>query len=124
LAAKNRVVLRSNFPAVKRAKTEFVRHAVDAALIVGENTANQRIERNDARKDYNLPADVDKERIGFQSGKISYDHWWGRFFEYGTVYIPAVPFMRPAHRAMRQTFIGLMGSEFDGWVKRRAGVRR
>jgi HK97 gp10 family phage protein len=124
MASKNKVVLRSNFPAVKKAKTEFVRYAVDAALVVGENTANQRIERNDARKDYNLPADVDKSRIGFQSGKIEYGHWWGRFFEYGTVYIPAVPFMRPAHRLMRKTFIGLMGKEFDGWVKRRAGVRR
>jgi HK97 gp10 family phage protein len=122
--AKSKVKLVSNFPAVKKAGTEFVRKAVDDALEQGQQTANQRIERNDARRDYNLPADVNQERVGFQSGKITYDHWWGRFFEYGTVFIPAVPFMRPAHRVMRKTFIGMMGSEFEGWVKRRAGVRR
>lgn len=122
--AKQKSTLRSSFPAAKRAKTQFVATAVDAALKAGEETANQKIERTDAARDYNLPADVDHERIGFQSGKIVYDHFYGRWFEYGTPHIQPMPFMRPAHRKMRKVFIGLMGTEFEGWVKRKAQVRR
>jgi hypothetical protein len=122
--AKTKVRLESNFPAAKRAAFDAVRHARDKALVDGEATANQKIERADARLDYNLPADVNKENIGFQSGKISYDHFYGRWFEYGTVFIKASPFMRPAHRKMRKTFLSFMGDDFEGWIKRRAEVRK
>lgn len=122
--AKNRVVLRSNFPAVKSAAHGAVRHARDLALEAGQETANKKIELMDRRRDYNISTDVSKEDIGFQSGKIVWDHWWARFFEYGTTYIPASPVMRPAHRQMRKVFVGLMGTEFDGWIKRKAGMRR
>jgi HK97 gp10 family phage protein len=122
--ARNRTTLVSNFPAVKKAAYEVVAKARDAALLDGENTANDRLERVDVTHGYDLPVDVHKENIGHQSGKIIYDHWWGRFFEYGTVYIHAAPFMRPAHRKMRKTFLDVMDDDFEGFVKRRVSVRR
>jgi len=121
---RNRTHLVSNFPAVKKASYELVQKARDAALLVGENTANDRLEKADVTFGYDLPVDVSKENIGHQSGKIIYDHFYGRWFEYGTVHIHPQPFMRPAHRKMRKTFLGIMGAEFQGFVKRRAGVRR
>lgn len=122
--ARNRVVLRSNFPAVKKAAHELVKHSRDLALNVGEGEAEKRLERNDDTRGYDLPIDVQQEEIGHQSGRIFYEPWYGRFFEYGTVYIQAAPFMRPAHRKMRKKFIEEMGDNFEGWVRRRAGVRR
>jgi HK97 gp10 family phage protein len=122
--AKNKVTLRSNFPAVKKAGHEVVAMARDLALNVGEGEAEKRLERIDDTRGYDLPIDIKQEKLGFQSGRIYYEPWYGRFFEYGTAHIPAASFMRPAHRKMRKVFIGAMGTHFEGWVRRRAGVRR
>jgi HK97 gp10 family phage protein len=119
----SKTVLISRFPAAKKAAHELVVVARDAALLEGENTANDKLEATDVGRGYDLPVDVSKETIGWQSGKIVYDHFWGKFFEYGTVYIAAAPFMRPAHRKMRKTFITIMGTKFEGWLRARAGVR-
>lgn len=123
MKSKSRTKLVSRFPAVKHAGHEAVRHARDLAIQAGKETANGAIERVNARRDFHLPADVRKERIGNQSGKIVYDHFFGRWFEYGTVFIPASSFMRPANRKMRKVFIGELGDNFEGWVRRRARVR-
>lgn len=120
---KTRTRLTSRFAAVEEAKFELVRHARDVALEAGQQLANQKIERFDRQRDYNLDADVSKQNLGWQSGKILYDHWWGKFFEYGTVYIQAMPFMRPAHRRMRKVFLTVMGPEFEGFIKRKARLR-
>lgn len=121
--ARARTKLESKFPAVKAAAHDVVRHARDLALNVGEAEAEKRLERVDDTRGYELPINVEQENIGMQSGRIFYEPWYGRFFEYGTVRIPAAPFMRPAHRKMRKTFVSVMGGEFEGWVKRRARVR-
>ena len=120
--ARNRTVLRSDFPAVKKAAFEVVQKARDQALLDMENTANDRLEKTDVQRGYDLPVDVQKENIGHQSGRIFYEHFYGKFFEYGTTYIPAASFMRPAHRKGRKTFLAIMGDDFEGFVRRR--VRR
>lgn len=122
--AKNSVKLVSRFPAVKEAGHEAVRHAVTIALNAGEAEAEKRLESIDNDRGYELPIDIGQQSIGFQSGKIYYDHFYGKWFEYGTARWSALPFMRPAHRKMRKVFITLMGAEFEGWVRRRASVRR
>jgi HK97 gp10 family phage protein len=124
MVAKSRMRVESRFPAVKDAAHDLVRHARDLALNAGEGEAEKRLERIDDTRGYELPIDIHQDKIGFQSGRIFYEPFYGRWFEYGTVYIPAAPFMRPAHRKMRKTFVGEMGDNFEGWVKRRAGVRR
>lgn len=121
--AKSRMRLESRFPAVKDAAHDAVRHARDLALNVGEGEAEKRLERLDDSRGYELPIDVGQEKTGFQSGRIFYDPWYGRFFEYGTATIPAGPFMRPAHRKMRKAFLESMGDDFPGFIRRKARVR-
>lgn len=124
LMARNRVKLESRFPAVREAAHDAVRHARDHALNEGEHEAEKRLERVDDRRGYDLPINIEQEKTGFQSGKIFYDEWYGRFFEYGTVRIPAAPFMRPAHRKMRKVFLADLEGELDGFIRRRAGHGR
>lgn len=123
MAAKPRMKLESRFPAVKDAAHDAVRAARDLALNVGEGEAEKRLEMVDNTRGYELPIDVQQEKTGFQSGRIFYEPWYGRFFEYGTTYIPAAPFMRPAHRKMRKTFVEELGDNFEGWVRKRARIR-
>lgn len=120
--ARNRVKLVSNFPAVKEAGHDAVRKARDDALNVGEGEAEKRLERIDDTKGYDLPIDIQQETTGFQSGRIFYEPWYGRFFEYGTVHIAASPFMRPAHRKMRKEFLEKVGDHVEKFT-RRASIR-
>ena len=96
--------------------------AVRLALNVGEGEAEKRLERIDDTRGYELPIDIGQEKWR-GGGKISYEPWYGRFFEYGTVNIQAASFMRPAHRKMRKAFLATMPDTFEGFVKRRARVR-
>lgn len=119
MAAKNKLKLESRFPAVKEAAHETVRRARDLALNAGEGEAEKRLERIDDTRGYELPIDIKQENIGFQSGRIFYEPFYGKWFEYGTVRIPAAPFMRPAHRKMRKVFKDEMGDQFEKFVRRR-----
>jgi HK97 gp10 family phage protein len=121
--ARPRVRLESNFAEVKDAAADTVDRAVRLALNVGEGEAEKRLERIDDTRGYELPIDIVQQKWR-KGGKIIYEPWYGRFFEYGTVRIPAGPFMRPAHRKMRKVFVGVLGDQFEGFVKRRARTRR
>ena len=90
---------------------------------MGELEAEKRLERVDNTRGYNLPIDIQQETLGHQSGRIVYDPFYGKFFEYGTVYIQASPFMRPAHRKMRKKFLDEMGDNCEKFISRRASVR-
>jgi HK97 gp10 family phage protein len=121
--ARPRVRLESNFAEVKKAAGDTVDQAVRLALNVGEGEAEKRLERIDDTRGYELPIDIVQQKWR-NGGKIIYEPFYGRWFEYGTVRIPAAPFMRPAHRKMRKVFVGVLSDSFDGWVRRRARVRR
>jgi HK97 gp10 family phage protein len=125
MAAKPKMRLESRFPAVKKAAYEVVQHARDEALIEGVEETRRRIEKGAASRGYDLdPFVVEKENIGHQSGRIFVpsEKWFYRFFEFGSVYIAPIPFIRPAHRRMRKTFVDEMGDQFEKFVRRR--VRR
>jgi HK97 gp10 family phage protein len=124
--AKNRVRIESNFPAVKRAAWETVQTARELALSAGKETAIRKVQSLNDSRGYNLPEDeIDKENIGFQSGRVYIggggEFYW-RFFEYGTRYIPAYPMIRPASRVMRKIFLAEMGTNLEKFIKRRARV--
>lgn len=121
--AKNRTKLESNFPAAKKAAWENVQVARKMALDAGEAEAEKKLERIDDSRGYELPINIEQEYLGHQSGRIYYEPWWGRLFEYGTVRIPAAPFMRPAHRRMRKVFLGEMEG-LEKFISRRAKVRK
>lgn len=124
MPAKNKVKIVSNFPAVKKAGWETVQHARGLALAAGEEIAIRKVQALNDQRGYNLPEDnIGKELVGFQSGKVyiggAQEFWW-RFFEYGTVYLPAFPMIRPASRTMRKIFLAEMGGKLEKFISRRA----
>jgi len=121
VASQNKSRLVSKFPEAKHAGHEAVQYAIAQAVLAGENTANDRIASGNTQRGYDLPITV-HQSVAPMFGKITYDEWWGRFFEYGTVKLPAMPFMRPGHRKMRGIFRAVMHKDFEGWIKARASV--
>jgi HK97 gp10 family phage protein len=111
----SKVIIRSRFKEAGEHARKQTHEAVSKALEAGEREANIRLERANSARGYNLPANVQKSPLGYHSGKIEYPEFYGRFFEYGTVYIDAMPFMRPGHRKMRKVFKEQMGGLFKGW---------
>ena len=131
--AKNRVIIRSEFPAVKRAGYEAVQEARELWLATGKQTAEAKAEQQAATRGYALQVGVDTERIGHQSARISAvthtekwgdDPWILRFFEYGTAFIPAMPFMRPGARKANKAFVAALGTQLEGKIRRKARVSR
>lgn len=131
--AKSRFVIESKFPAVKRAGWEAVSEARELWLEVGQETAQQKVENQASTRGYALQVGIEKERIGHQSARIfttAHSERWGedpfylRFFEYGTVHIPAMPFMRPAARKANKAFATALGTQLEGKIRRKASVRR
>jgi hypothetical protein len=120
--AKPKMRLESKFPQVKESMRDAVDVAVKLALNVGEGEAEKRLEGIDDKRGYELPIDIGQDK-DMNGGRIFYDQWYGRFFEYGTTRIPAASFMRPANRKMRAAFLGALPDTFEGFVKRRARAR-
>jgi hypothetical protein len=122
----NKTKLISRFPAAKEAAYETVQVARELALAAGKETAIRKVQALNDQRGYNLPEDeIGKENIGFQSGRVfigGSDEFWWRFFEYGTVYIPAFPMIRPAHRVMRKIFLAEMEGTLQKFISRRARV--
>jgi hypothetical protein len=104
--------IESRFPAAREAAYETVVAAREVALNIGEEIAHRKVEALNDSRGYNLPEDeIGQEHIGHQSGKIyigGQDEFYWRFFEYGTLNIPAYPMIRPASRAMRKAFLAAM----------------
>ena len=119
--SKNRVTLVSRFPAATKGMYDAFSHARDKALDEGEAEAERRLERANDSRGYNLPTEIQQEKTGHQSGLISYGQFYGRWFEYGTVHIAPMPFMRPAHRKMRKRFLDELGDNAPKFIRRRVG---
>jgi hypothetical protein len=131
--AKSRMKIESNFPAVKRAGWESVQEAREVWLELGASEAESKAESQASTRGYALQVGIDKERIGHQSARISAfthterwgdDPWILRFFEYGTVNIRPMPFMRPAARKANKAFVAHLGTHLEGKIRRKASVRR
>lgn len=121
--ARKRTRLESRFPQAKHATHQAVAKAVEDAVVDGQEEAQKRIGRVRDTKGYDLnPFEIRRKLFdGGQDGGMVFvtsDKWFYRFFEWGTVYINASPFMRPAHRKMRQRFLKEM-PEIEGFVRRR-----
>jgi HK97 gp10 family phage protein len=129
MAKKNRIVLRSEFPAVKEAAWETVQKAREEWLDVAARTAEEKAQSGAATHGYGgLQIGIEKEKIGHQSARIwpvthstkwGDDPWFLRFFEYGAVHITAMPFMRPAERKAKKAFLEVMGDDLEGTIRRR-----
>jgi hypothetical protein len=131
--ARPRMTIQSDFPAVKKAGWETVQEAREVWLEVGQETADHKANDQAASRGYELQVGIEKERLGHQSARIfaathsskwGTDPWFLRFFEYGSVQIPAMPFMRPAARKANKAFVARMGSTLEGNIRKRTGRSR
>jgi HK97 gp10 family phage protein len=120
--ARQRTVLRSNFRAAREAGKDAVADAIKKATDEMHEEAARRLDNAAGARGYNLySTDIDHETSD-DDGTIVYKQWYGKFFEYGTPMIAAIPFMRPAHRKGRAKLIDELDDNFEKWVRRRAGM--
>jgi hypothetical protein len=130
----SKLTIRHEFPAVKKAAHELVQQAREVWLETSAEEAERKAQSQAATRGYALQVGIDKERLGFQSARISAvthserhgdDPFFLRFFEYGTVFIQAMPFIRPGARKGNKAFLAIMGTQLEGKIRRRVGrVRR
>jgi hypothetical protein len=127
------VSIRSEFPAVKKAAYETVREARTVWLSVAKETAEAKAADQAATRGYALQVGIKPELLGHQSARIiavthtkrwGDDPWILRLFEYGTVFIKAMPFIRPAARKANKAFVATMDGKLEGKIRRKAAVRR
>lgn len=130
--ARNRVKVESRFHAAGKATRELAVRNREIWLDVGAETMEKRASDQAASRGYALQVGIDKERVGFQSARLTPvthsekwgdDPWFLRFFEFGTVHIGAMPFVRPGARKANKAYIAAWGKDWEGWVRRRARVR-
>ena len=122
--AKNRVIVRSNFLVAAAAGRVAVRDAVGKAVDAGQKRADERARQQASSRGYNLhELEIEKEHQG-EKGRIWTDPWWARFFEYGTVHISAMPFIRPGSRQMRKVLKQELGENFHKFVAAKAGMNK
>lgn len=120
----SKMKLTSNFRAAKDAGHDALQELIEKGTEAMHETAEARLEKGASRRGYDLPRDVEKD-VGRLDGKISYAHWYGHFFEYGTTFIAALPFIRPGHRAGRKVVKdkGTASAIFEKWMRRKVHVR-
>jgi HK97 gp10 family phage protein len=120
--------MRSEFPAVKKAAWETVQEAREEWKKEGKKVAEAKAQDAAATRGYALQIGVDVEDLGHQSARffaVTHSEKWGddpwflRFFEYGTVHIQAMPFIRPARRKANKKFIEVMGDQLEGKIRSR-----
>jgi hypothetical protein len=131
--AKTVVRVKANFKKAAKAGDEIVAKAVAEAIKEGEKTAKNRIELNSAGRGYNLDSSLVQSEVstavgsfsGFMntSGRIWVEDFWWRFFEYGTLYIPAMPFLRPAAGRAGHVFTRIVTDNLPKEIEAKAGVK-
>ena len=128
MAPKPKVKFTSQFPQAVDGLEDAVQHAVKEGTSSGRAEAVKRLARVRTTRGYDVdPTQVHEKHFdeGREGGMvfIHSDRWYYRFFETGTVRIPASPFMRPANRKMRAAFLEAMRPHgVEKFVRRR--VRR
>lgn len=133
MASKTKMSIEYKFEAAKKAAWETVSEAREVWLETGQSTAQQKAESQAASRGYALQVGIEKERVGHQSARIwaathtsrwGDDPWFLRFFEYGSINIPAMPFIRPGARKANKAFLGVMGTQLEGKIRRKSFQRR
>jgi len=122
----SKVILESRLPEIMLGTEAITQHSIHKAVEAGADVAQQKVTSQAASRGYALQVGIGED---YWSGGGKFypathttswgdDPWFLRFFEYGTVAIEPMPFMRPGSRKMRKVFIETYGPEFSGWVKK------
>ncbi len=129
MAARNRTKIEANFRPAKEAGHEVVMAAIKVAIEAGHQVSQKKLDSQAGRRGYNLDGGLVLKEAGGKTGNlwagaIYTEEWWARFFEYGTVHIEAMPFIRPGYRKGRKVLLAELEGNFEKWVRKRARVRR
>lgn len=125
--AKKPMEIRYEFKPLEDIAKDTIDEARELWMEVGQETAESRANQQASSRGYALQVGVGKERLGFQSARIwatthsekwGDDPWFLRFFEYGTTYIPAMPFMRPGAKKANKAWLAFFGPAFEGKIRK------
>lgn len=99
--------LKSNMRKAVREVHEGLDELIDEWQDVGLGTAQEKLTGQEGQRGYNLQElydSLDAEKRGELNAAIVVGAWYAHFFEYGTVFISPLPFLRPAKRKADKTF--------------------
>jgi len=129
-----RFLLEQHFPAVKKAASDTMQRAQKVWSQVGVEEGERLASSQGAARGYdNLDISVEvvnphRNTVALSaeasSTKWGDDPWFLRFFEYGTVYIPAMPFLRPASRRANKAYVLTVVNDLEANIRRKASVRK
>jgi HK97 gp10 family phage protein len=95
-----------------RAQVEAVTvKAVDASLKFGVDEVKRILTPGHGVDTGEMEAGISSRKTGKKSGEIVNPAFYGRFVEYGTAFMGAIPHMRPASRKMAEKFTKQMKSD-------------
>jgi HK97 gp10 family phage protein len=103
LAESFRIVV-NKLPKVRARVEAETAKAVEAALKVGEEAAKSALTPGHGVDTGEMKAAIKSRKTGKKSGEIVNPVFYGRFVEYGTAFMSAIPHMRPAARKMGEEF--------------------
>ena len=124
--ARKRTTVVSNFRAAKDAGHDAIKDAIKKAVDEGAERTRNRINQQANRRGYLLDSSTVFEEADAKDGRImvgAADEFWWKFFEYGTTYIPAMPFLRPGHTRAKKVLRQVLEDDFEKFISRRARVR-
>jgi len=110
---RSRVKVDDQFTVAIKAAHHATHNAVQSGVDAGRDAAQGIVQERAASRGYDLVVKMASSVDGyygryFPESAVSEtwgdDPWYLKYFEYGTHHINAMPFMRPASRAMKQAF--------------------
>lgn len=119
------MTVESNFSLVPEAMDEVIRQGADKWLDTTETYAKSNLARQEARRDYNLNdmyAAIHGERDGLSGAVVKAGPWYSFYFEFGTLKIEPMPYLRPAKRKGDKVFIDHCKDNSEQVIRRRASV--
>lgn len=149
--ARSRVTIKSNWTLVEKGAREGLEEAAKAWADTGYDAARETLTKKEASRGYflntlfeNITSGVwnhGKGDVGakfyirgsggtrslnsdIKAGGSQADTFYARWFEYGTVHIEPMPFMRPAKTKADKAFKAKAGTSVERAIGRRARVRK
>lgn len=99
------VITTNKLPKIANRVEDAGSKAIDEALKVGEQDAKAHLTPGHGVDTGEMKAGITSRKHGKKEGQVVNPASYGRYVEYGTTFMEAIPHMRPAARKMGDTFI-------------------
>jgi hypothetical protein len=125
--ARTKVIIKSNFHRAKEGAKAGMEAAVNSWIEATENAAKENLTRQESNRGYFLDTmyeEIDGHHLGGDlRARVVSGPFYARFFEYGTVHIDPMPFLRPAKAKGDKAFLATANVSVETAIKLRASVR-